>query len=137
VVAVHLAVGQEAPGLARRDPAVARGHRDLGQAGVEPAGDVALGVEELDVGRGATRARRRRRQPLREPVGRAGDHLALTRHPHDEPALAVERLVDLIAQLAAHREVADHRREHDGDPDDAGGEQRQARPQAHQPSRST
>ena len=113
---------------------VARRHRDLGRRGVAgpstaPSGSSTCTYGAAPPARGGSAGRQNR-----SAVAQLG-HRRRRAAPRARPG--AERLVDLLAQLVAHHEVADDRAEHDGDADGAGGEQRQAAAQRHQPSRST
>ena len=134
VVAVDHAVVPRRPWPCRPRPRLSRAVTGMPGRASSPTGraDLAGGVEHLHVGRRAAGARRRRRAPGVMTRSRSRGRSGRRRGPHHEPALAAERVVDLRAQLAAHDEVADHRGEHDGDADGAGGQQREPAAQAHQ-----
>ena len=125
VQAVGGAVAEERAALAAgRDAVVARdGDRQPAQA----VAHVAVGRDDLrELGRPAAR---------RGGAGNAPPRRAPMRC--DQLALGAQPAVDLRAQLAAHRQVADERRQRDGDAHGQRGHEHQAPAQGHGCSRST
>jgi hypothetical protein len=100
----------------------------------DPDGNPAQAVAHVAVWPDDLRELRRPAGPPRRRGERAPAHVA---DALDQLALGAQPAVDLSAQLAAHGQVADQRRQRDRDAHGESGHQRQAPAQGHGCSRST
>ena len=132
VLTVFVRVAQLLRRAARGDRAVGGGDRQLV---AEDRADRAVGRHDLADHRRPAQLRGQRRQLAQDAPGDAG-RLDAPGDPLADRDLVGELAVDLRAQLAAHRDIGDHRRQHHGHAHRQRGHERDARPQRHG-SRST